>query len=138
MRKFAKAMMNSAAIAAVALTAAAANAGPRMSGEERLSRLLEGREAGRPVSCLTLSETRDQQVIDKTAIVYGSGRTIFVNRTSFPRQLDSDDVLVSKIHGSQVCRLDVVRLHDRSSQMYNGFVSLEDFVPYTRVSTAAR
>ncbi len=137
MRSFAKAIVSSAALAVIPL-GAPADARPRLTGEQELARMLEGRAPGRPVSCLTLSETRDQQVIDKTAIVYGSGRTIYVNRTSFPRELDSDDVLVSKIHGSQVCRLDVIHLHDRSSHMFNGFVSLEDFVPYTRVSTAAR
>jgi hypothetical protein len=137
MRRFAKAIMSSVALGAVAL-AVSADARPRLTGEQELARLLEGREAGRPVSCLTLSETRDQQVIDKTAIVYGSGRTIYVNRTSFPRELDSDDVQVSKLHGSQLCRLDVIQLHDRSSHMYNGFVSLEDFVPYTRVASATR
>jgi hypothetical protein len=137
MRRLAKAIMSSAALGVIVL-AASADARPRLTGEQELARLLEGREAGRPVSCLTLSDSRDQQVIDKTAIVYGSGRTIYVNRTSFPRELDSDDVLVSKLHGSQLCRLDVIQLHDRSSHMYNGFVSLEDFVPYRRVATAAR
>jgi hypothetical protein len=137
MRKFAKAILSTAALAAIGLTATA-DARPRLTGEERLSRMLEGREPGRPVSCLTLAETRDQQVIDKTAIVYGSGRTIYVNRTSHPRELDSDDILVTKLHTSQLCRNEVVRLHDRSSNMYHGFVMLDDFVPYRRVASASR
>ena len=52
------------------------------------------------------------------------------------RSLDDDDVLVSDIHGGQVCKLDVVRLHDRTSHFYNGFVGLEQFVPYRRVASA--
>lgn len=137
MRKIAQAMMSAAALTGLALTATA-DARPRLTGEGELARMLDGRVAGRPISCLTHSQTRDIQVIDRTALVYGSGRTIYVNRTSLPRQLDSDDILVTKLHSSQLCRNEVVRLHDRSSNMYNGFVLLEDFVPYTRVATAAR
>jgi hypothetical protein len=114
----------------------AADARNRQNGEEKLAKLLEGRVAGQPVDCISLFDSHDQQVIDKTAIVYGSGRTIYVNRPTNARNLDDDDVLVSNIHGSQVCKLDVVRLHDRSGGFYNGFVGLEQFVPYRRVASA--
>jgi hypothetical protein len=137
MKTILKTAMGAAAVAGLAL-AGMAEAKPRLTGEERLARLLEGRVAGKPVSCLTLSQARDVQVIDGTALVYGSGRTIYVNRTDFPRNLDSDDILVSKHHGSQACRLDLVRMLDRSGHVYTGFVSLGDFVPYRRVETAAR
>jgi hypothetical protein len=79
---------------------------------------------------------RDQRVIDKTAIVYGGGRTIYVNRPTNADSLNDDDILVSDIHGSQVCDLDVVRLHDRSGFWFTGFVGLQQFVPYTRVASA--
>jgi hypothetical protein len=137
MRSIAKATMSAAALAALVLTGAA-EAKPRLTGEEKLAKLLEGREAGKPVSCLSLSQARDVQVIDGTALVYGSGRTIYVNRTDFPKNLDSDDILVSRPHGSQVCSLDLIRLRDRSSHTFTGFVSLKDFVPYRRVATASR
>lgn len=137
MRNIAKATMSAAALGALALTATA-DARPRLTGEDQLARMLEGRQAGRPVSCLTHSQTRDVQVIEGAALVYGSGRTIYVNRTSRPRDLDSDDILVTKLHTSQLCRSEVVRLHDRSSRTYSGFVLLEDFVPYTRVASASR
>jgi hypothetical protein len=45
-------------------------------------------------------------------------------------------VLVSDIHGSQICSIDIVRLHDRSGGWYRGFVGLEQFVPYRRVASA--
>ena len=126
---------------AIALAAGAALlAGPallardRPSGEEQLARLLEGRVAGEPVSCIPLSRTSSSRIIDRTAIVYDSGRTIYVNRPRHPDSLDSDDVMVTRLHSSQLCRLDTVRLHDRSGLWYSGFVGLEDFVPYTRVA----
>ena len=65
---------------AIALAAGAALlAGPallardRPSGEEQLARLLEGRVAGEPVSCIPLSRTSSSRIIDRTAIVYDSG-----------------------------------------------------------------
>ncbi len=127
---------------ALALAAAALLAGPasqakeRLTGEQQLAKLLEGRVAGEPVSCIPLHRTSNTRIIDRTAIVYDSGRTIYVNRPRHPGSLDSDDVMVTRLHSSQLCRLDTVRLHDRSGFWYSGFVGLEDFVPYTRVARA--
>ena len=132
MRKIALALATGAAL----LTGAAVEAKPKLTGEEQLAKLLEGRVAGTPVNCISLFDSRDQRVIDKTAIVYGSGSTIYVNRPDNARNLDRDDVLVQTIRGSQVCNLDIVRLHDRTSQFYNGFVGLEKFVPYRKVARA--
>lgn len=128
----------SAATLAIGAGAVTAEAKPRLSGEEQLAKLTEGRVAGTPVSCISQSDRSDMQIVDKTAIVYGSGRTIYVNRPRNPTGLDSDDILVTRLHGSQLCKLDSVRTHDRSSRMYNGFVMLGDFVPYRRVESARR
>lgn len=123
-------------LAAVAALGAGtvAEARSKPSGEEQLSKILQGRVAGEPVSCISVFDTRDQRVIDKTAIVYGKGGTIYVNRPSNARDLDSDDVLVSDIRGNQVCNVDIVRMHDRVGGWYRGFVGLEQFVPYRRVA----
>lgn len=116
------------------LTAPALQAREKLTGEQKLARMLEGREAGRPVDCIPLTETRDVRVIDKTALVYSAGSTIYVNRPRDARSLDSNDVLVTDIHGSQLCRLDTVRMHDRNGFWFSGFVGLEQFVPYRRVA----
>lgn len=113
---------------------ATADARPKMSPQQQLDKLLAGRVAGKPVDCISLLDSNTTQIIDKTAIVYGWGRTIYVNRPANPRDLDSDDILVTKIRGggSQLCRLDIVNLRDRTSHMMTGFVNLGQFVPYTR------
>ena len=129
---------------AVVLTAAAAlslgvaaDAKPRVSGEEKLAKLLEGRVAGKPTDCIYLPRVRSSRIIDDTAIVYDAGSVIYVNR---PRGgangLDDDDVMVTEFHGggSSLCSIDVVRLHDRSTLFYSGFVSLGEFVPYRKAS----
>lgn len=122
------------AAAAIAAMPAAAPALERMAPEERLAKLLEGRVAGPPQDCIPLSMARSSQVIDGTAIVYRIGSTLWVNRPEGgASSLDDDDILVTKLSGSQLCSIDAVQLHDRSSHMYSGFVSLGKFVPYRRV-----
>lgn len=132
MRKIALAL----AAGAMVMAGTAVAAKPKLTGEEQLAKALEGRVAGEPVNCISLLDSRDQRVIDKTAIVYGSGRTIYVNRPSNARDLDRDDVMVTKIHGSQLCNLDIVRMHERSGFFPTGFVGLEQFVPYRRVASS--
>jgi hypothetical protein len=111
-----------------------ADARTRLTPQQQLDKLLAGRVAGKPVNCISLFDSNDTQIIDGIAIVYGSGRTIYVNRPTNARSLDSDDILITKITGSsQLCQLDVVDLRDRTSHAYSGFVGLNDFVPYTRV-----
>ncbi len=121
-------------VAAAIAAAPAATAREKLEPEAKLAKLLEGRVAGKPQKCLPLASTNSSQIIDKTAIVYKSGSTLWVNRPeSGAESLDDDDILVTRLTGSQLCSIDTVELHDRSSHMYSGFVSLGDFVPYRRV-----
>jgi hypothetical protein len=122
------------AAGAALLSAPALQARDRMSGEERLAKILEGREAGKPVDCIPLSSSRDTRIIDKTAIVYDAGSVIYVNRPAHPQSLDDDDVMITEPRAGQLCRLDTVRLHDRSGLWFSGFVGLEQFVPYRKVA----
>ncbi len=121
-----------AAIAGLALTAGPAVAGERLTGEARLAKLLEGRVAGKPKSCINTFSNRNSRVIDETALVYGSGRTIWVNVPRNAEDLDDSDALVIRMHGSQLCRQDIVTTIDTASGFYTGNVFLGDFVPYTR------
>ncbi|MEO6092962.1 MAG: hypothetical protein ABIT04_03075 [Novosphingobium sp.] len=128
-------MIASAVVVAAGLLAAPAlQARPRLTPDQQLDRMLAGREAGTPVDCISLLDTQDTTVIDKTAIVYGRGRTIWVNRPGNARSLDSDDILVTRLHTSQLCSLDIVHLRDRSANFNTGFVNLNQFVPYRRVA----
>ncbi len=135
MRTIALALAMSATLlgAPIALEAKA-----RLTPQEKLDKMLEGRVAEKPVSCINTFTTRDLQIIDKTALVYGSGRVIYVNRPRHPQSLDSNDILVTVLHGSQLCRLDTVKLFDRSGVWFTGFVGLENFVPYRKVDVPYR
>ena len=122
------------AAAAVAISAPAyAGQSVAEKGEAKLAKMLEGRVAGEPQKCIPLSTTRSSQIIDKTAIVYKVGSTLWVNRPDGGAEsLDDDDILVLRTTGSQLCSIDTLELHDRTSRMYSGFVSLGEFVPYRR------
>lgn len=122
------------ALALGAAASASVAATPDMSrSEAELAKALQGRTPGQPVSCISLQNTSSTQIIDGVGILYRAGSKVYLNR---PRgganSLDDDDILVTKTFGSQLCRLDTVKLIDRASRIQSGFVVLGDFVPYTR------
>lgn len=119
--------------ATAVLAGSALDARPRMTPEEELAKLIEGRQAGEPVRCISNFGNVRVRVIDRTALVFRDGRRIYVNRPSNARDLDSDDILVSRQFGTQqYCKLDVMRLVDRTSGINTGFVNLGEFVPYSK------
>jgi hypothetical protein len=133
-----KTILASAAAVAIAATAAQAEPSARAAkGEEKLAKMIEGRVAGKPVSCLPLHQIRSSRIVEGTAIVYEVGSTLYVNR---PRNgassLDRDDILVTRSSLNQLCSVDIVRLMDPTSQIESGFVSLGEFVPYKKAPKA--
>ena len=126
--------------AAILAAAPAAAAKDKPTGEEKLAKMLDGRVAGEPQDCITLSSATSSQIVDKTAVVYRIGSTLWVNRPkSGAESLDDyDSVLVTKLNGTRLCSIDTIELHDRASHMYKGFLALGEFVPYRKVDTAAR
>ncbi len=123
------------AASALVLAAMPAQARDRLTGEQQLAKMLEGRVAEKPVNCISLlTGNENTTVIDKTAIVYGWGSVIYVNRPSNADMLNSDDILISHPTIDQDCSLDTIQLRDRSTYSYDGFVGLQQFVPWRRVA----
>lgn len=107
-------------------------------GEARLAKLLAGRVAGEPVRCIRAFRNLQMQAIDGTAYVYGSGSTIWVQRTRDPGQIDDRDYLqVIRRDSTQLCREDQTVQVDPNSGILSGAVFFEDFVPYTRIKPEA-
>ena len=126
------------AAATVLSLSVAADARPRITPEAKLAKLLDGRVAGKPQDCIFLPSIRSSRIIDNTAIVYEAGRTLWVNRPrSGAESLDDDDILVTNLHGSSLCSIDIVELRDRYGYFYNGFIGLGEFVPYRKVAAAS-
>lgn len=130
-----KILMPFAALALMAIPASAEEEAPAPSkGELKLAKMLEGRVAGEPERCITTFRGGNLTIVDRTALVYRDGKTLWVNRTRNPDSLDDDDYLVIRKYGasSQLCRLDNVTTHDRTGNFFTGAVFLEDFVPYRK------
>ena len=120
-----------------ALLTTPALAAPRDTPEMRLQKMLAGRVAGKPVNCINLSLANSTTIIDGKAIVYRTGSKLYVNEPrSFPQSLDSDDILVTRTLGSQLCSMDVVHMVDRLGGFPRGPVFLGKFVPYTKLKAA--
>ena len=128
--KFAAAL----AAGSLLLAGAAADAKPRLTPEQELAKTLEGRVAGKPQDCLYLPRVVNTRIYDKTAIVYDTGSTIWVNRPdSGASSLSDNDIMVTTPFGSQLCSVDIVRMVDRNVGFWRGSVGLGKFVPYTKV-----
>jgi hypothetical protein len=115
-------------------SAAAAERDP----EAQLAKAVAGRTEGEPVRCIRLRDIRSTQVIDRTAIVYTVGSTVYVNKPAGAAFLRSDAVLVTDTHSSELCDIDTVKLLDSGTRMLLGSVGLSKFVPYTKPKDGAK
>lgn len=124
-----------AVLAAAILAAPVAAA--RRTPDEQLAALLKDRVAEKPVNCITPSQATSTQLVAGKAIVYGVGRRLYVN---VPRAraetIRSDDIIITRQFGSQLCRNDQIRLLDRSATIPRGILLLGDFVPYVKRDAA--
>lgn len=121
------------ALAAIGLVTTPALAGDeRLSGEAKLAKMLEGRVAGEPQSCIRTFPTANLKIIDGTALVYKQGSTLWVNVPDYPNSLDDSDALLTRTHGTQLCNTDVVTTFDPAFGHFTGNVFLGEFVPYRK------
>ena len=118
------------AAGALLISAVALQAAPRLDPEQKLARAVQGRVAGAPVRCLDLRTVRLTKIINRTAIIYDAGNTVYVNRPGNAEALDEGDTLVTRTALSQLCSVDRVQLW--SSRIWTGSVVLSEFVPYRR------
>lgn len=119
---------------AAGLPALAQPAEEPSKGEIRLAKMLEGRVAGEPQSCIRMLPNTDVTVIDGTAIVYRTGRTLYVNVPSDADSLDDRDTMVRRTSmASQLCSSDIITTIDGQNGIYTGNISLTQFIPYRKV-----
>lgn len=117
-------------LALIGTSASAATAAEK--GEARLAKMLEGRTAGEPVSCISATRPAKLEVIEGVGVVYDGGETVYVARVDNPNSINRSDAVVVERFGSQLCRQDVTRTFDRYGGFITGSVFLSDFVPYKK------
>ncbi|SEM45909.1 hypothetical protein SAMN05192583_0284 [Sphingomonas gellani] len=110
----------------------------RLSPDAELAKLIGNRVADKPTGCIDLSMARSTRIIEGRAIVYEIGSTLYVNRPGGVEHLRDDDILVTRVFGGQLCRLDTVNLVSRAGNFQHGFVVLGDFIPYRRADGAPK
>ena len=103
-------------------------------GDQLLAKTLEGRVAGKPENCLPTGFTDGPQIVGDSLIYRQSGkrlwRTQVRDRCPFLRD---DQIVVSILYGTNVCRNDRFRLVDRGVPIASGDCTFGDFVPYDKV-----
>lgn len=113
--------------------AAAASAAPKLTGEAKLQRMLKGYTAGAKTSCISLAPSMDSTKIEGVGMVYGRGRTLFVNR--FDRgcpSLDAFRSIVTRTPSTQLCRGDIARVVDLTTRIEGGSCVFGDFTRYEK------
>lgn len=124
-----------AAAAAVAGCSTAVPAPTRSAeAEAQFQRLIAGKAAGAPVSCVRRSA--DMVVIDDNLVAYRAGSKVYVNefRGGSCNRLGSGFyALVTRSSGGGLCSGDIAQVMDLSTGTTLGSCALGDFVPYAAV-----
>lgn len=100
-----------------------------------LAKELDGKAAGKPVSCISdFNSTNLVRISDDILLYRVSGNLVYKNnlRYACPGLARDDDIIVSEQFGSQKCRGDLLKLVDRTSGMQGPVCSLGEFVPYRK------
>lgn len=95
---------------------------------------LAGRTAGAPQHCVLMQpgESLRSAEGDGHTLIYGSGRTIWVNHLGSQCGFHWNDTLLTEPFGSHYCRGDIIRSFDPTSHIPGPSCILGDFVPYSR------
>jgi hypothetical protein len=100
----------------------------------QLDRLLAGKVAGAPISCLPAHATRDMTVVDDQTILFRDGSNrIYRNdpRGGCPGASRAGSTLIIRqFGGSSLCSGEIVQVADLTTGFSGGSCSLGDFVPY--------
>ena len=124
--------LTSVLLVALASTALAAPK-PRLKGEAKLAKILEGRTAGPPLDCVDPRSVETVEIIDRTAILYRMpGGSLYVNRPEAgAADLKWDSTLTSRTVGARLCRHDAMTA---SRFGETSFLLLGPFTPYGKVA----
>lgn len=101
----------------------------------KMEKLLKGKIAGEPQSCISNFGNDGLERISDSILVYRpSGGTVYVNTLTSPCPglASGNDIIVTESFGNQLCRNDFVRLVDRTAGFPGPTCSLGDFVPYRK------
>lgn len=102
--------------------------------QAELDKLLAGKTAGPPITCLQHYRANDMVRIDDSTVAFKQGSRVYVNHLiGACSNLDSSFyALVTRSNGMGLCRGDIAHVQDVSTGAIVGSCAIGDFVPYTR------
>jgi hypothetical protein len=104
--------------------------------QQEYQRLIAGKVAGRPVSCLPTYNANDMIVIDEQTVAFrqGANNVYIAHMPGGCSNLGRPPyVMVTKQFGSaQLCRGDIARIVDTTNSITVGSCVFGDFTPYRR------
>lgn len=132
-------MKLAAALIAVAAPAMLSAAPLASKQQAELDRLLAGRVAGKPTSCILRATNQHVTAYGDDTLIYGDyDRVVYRNDPAGGcHGAGRDGILVTRSTIGQVCRGDIVDIVDRTSRFPIGTCTLSDFVPYTKADGSA-
>lgn len=128
-----------AVLGALALAGCVTNAEPHQGraqerAERALADALKGRVAGEPTNCISTTIGDGPQIIDSRTLIYRQGSRVWRNDLDGGCPgLDPNDTLIIERHGSQLCKLDTIRVLQPGSSIPGPTCWLGKFTPYTKV-----
>lgn len=125
--------------ALVACTTTAAEQPTRTAAKQQeFEKLVAGKVAGPPISCLPTYRQNDMVVIDERTIAFrdGSRRTYVNHMQGACNNLGGTYALVTKTFGTaQLCRGDIGQVVDLTNHFTVGSCVFGEFTPYTRTGS---
>ena len=102
--------------------------------QAELQKLIAGKVAGQPITCLPHYRAEDMVRIDDSTIAFRQGSTVYVNhlRGVCTNLKSSFYALVTHSNGSGLCNGDIAQVRDVSHGMIVGSCGLGDFIPYSK------
>ena len=100
---------------------------------KRLDKLLAGKVAGEPVSCISSFDSSRLEVLGDNTLAYRANKNLVYRNTlqGACRGLAQGDTLVmNRLISSQYCRGDIAHVVNLPSGAMSGSCALGDFVPY--------
>jgi hypothetical protein len=118
----------------LATGAQAAETRPALDPAEarQLARELDGKQAGKPVTCVSTMNGNNLRALGDHVLIYRVGRKLVYRNDLLGtcHGLRRGDTLVMHIQGSQYCRGDIAHVINPYSGSWTGSCALGDFVPY--------
>ncbi|MBT2186276.1 hypothetical protein [Sphingobium nicotianae] len=98
-----------------------------------LERLLAGKVAGAPVSCISSYDSSKLQVLGDNILVYRVNKDLLYRNNlqgSCHGLAQGDTLVMNRLDASQYCRGDIAHVVNLTSGSMTGSCALGDFIPY--------